>query len=598
MKESMVKSEVKQKESEMVKDYFERARALRNEYTGIAKEEYQSDLSNVTEEVEELIKLGKIKESDKANQIRIRMSEIVGLTTSKIDPEAHYVSTRVRELIEIQNEKIFQAAVSVVREATMQSLPDGILGKGVSALQGYTALKREDSVIPATLKLAFNSIFRFQRLMTLDVQKRMYSIPLLGIALATIGTGRDINTGEFIDSSKDDVFAKYNANPLLAKQRIYKNLVITAASMIALALMYDFDDDDEETGLLSDFLGGPSRWKLDPNRPIDIRGFGFGGALDKKISSNYLPLSFSTTKDEKGNFINYNETKQVAELAAIISFLGTFTDDTKGETEGFGNRIDNSFLRYYLNSALNTATSALESSFSSFGRYQKDYKRGKREGGDSGSGMSEVVSGFLAGEIATLTNPTIVRHLTEVAKAAGDSPKTDSYATFISKVFANNPLVDWTLPNATDQFGNEIPQDVSLKKVIPWEYKKEMKDDPKFRTTVGLMYKFGKGLDIPYESMPEMKKNAEFKTSFTSNTGTKYTYTFQVKDVEIQKEAQDKYKEELKSLMDKKYDYLNNIDNYDELNEEVGKIRTKAKNNAEMYIVKKYKNDETKIIKK
>ena len=598
MKESEVKSEVKQKESEMVKDYFERAKALREEYTIIAKEEYQSDLQNVKDEVDELIKLRKIESKDKDRVIREKMSEIVGLTTSKIEPEAHYVSTRVRELIEIQNEKIFQAALSVVKESTMQSLPDGILGRGVSAMQRYTALNREDNPIPATMKFVFNLLFKFQRLTALELQKKLYSIPLMGIAFATIGVGRDVNTGEFIESSRHDIFAKYNANPLLAKQRIYKNLVITAASMIALALMYDFDDDDDETGLLSDFLGGPSRWKLDPNRPIDVRGFGYGDARDKKTSSNYLPLSFSLTKDEKGKFINYNETKQIPELSTIISFLGTFSDDTKGETEGFERRFDNSFLRYYLNTALNTAGSTLESSFNSFGKLNKAYKRGKREGGDSGAGLSEMASSFVAGELATLTNPAIVRDLTEVAKASVGAPKTDSYATFLSKVLATNPLLDWTLPNATDQFGNEIPQDVSLKKVIPWKYKEEMKDNPKFRTTVGLMYKFGKGLEIPYESMPEMKKNAEFKTSFKSNSGTTYNYTYEVKDSEIQKEAQDKYKEELKTLMDKSFDKLDKIDNYEDLNEAVGKIRTKAKDNTEMYIIKKYKDDETKIIKK
>ena len=550
----------------------------------IASDEYADIVNDIESGVDLDIAKGELKKSKRESEIKRRVKKKIGvLGSATANPRRTYVTNRIQELREADMGDKFVEAVSLAKDATMMGEPDAVTGLLVSGLKkGLSIDPKKDSGTIAAMKLLLNGLFKFVRITGSVINKSFNNIPVLGIANAFLGPGYNPLTEEV-----DHHFlkGKWRANPLLVKQRIATNLLITAAITATLNEMYDWDDDDEE-------------FKLDPDRKIDVRGFGFGGmggySKNKRLHEDWANLSFSVERDSSGNFTNYKSVVLIPELAAIAATTASFSDPDKDDSkgEGRGNISTLGALMPSMRVLENNIKIFTESSFSSIGHITKKFMMNE----DVGEGVIEAGKGLLIDNIRPMINPSAAKSVTNFLQANAEmNQKQAGRDAFSENILKGAYGLDFFLKGEkTDLFGNKYPVESDPTRFLEILGKKEKRSEM-FEKTVGLQYKFGRGLDLKKFKVRDWEKGKEFKVKKSDNSGY-ITAKSRVKglDQEVLSLQQQKYKD----LTIKYYDKLNSYETKEKLEKAMLIIQDVTKNKAEQEILKKYKDtNKIKIIK-
>jgi len=509
----------------------------------------------------------------------------LGITGSRYDAKKVFTANRIQELRENNLGKYFEQGVSLSKDASMMGKPDGLTGVLVDKLQKASTISDTDNTVAATLKFIPNLIFKFTRITGQVINKSFNNIPLIGIANAAIGVGRNMETGEF----EYGFLQRAKSNPLLFKQRVATNLLTTATLIGAYALM--FEDDDEE-GL-----------KLDENRPFDLRGFGGDNQKLERKYENYRNLSISFTKDKNGKWTNYVELKLVPEMSAIAGMLGYFGDVMKGDVELSSKKeVQKVLLERFKKEGLSTRNifKAMsentkiftESSFSSVGSISRNYKSGEQDGGFMG-GIGNVALNLMVDNIKPLVEPRVVESVIKtVSKVNGSEEKElKDWEYFAKNLYG---LDSFFSDNKTDVFGNTYKKESDYEKFMKDTFGVGKKRSEDFKD-VALLYKFEQGANISKRKFTEMKPDSKegFTVTYNSPFG-KVTKKYLSADKSIVDETQSIQEAEFKRLVSENYKSLNSLETKDKLEKKLKDLQDKSTEYAKKEIVKKY--DGTKKI--
>lgn len=509
----------------------------------------------------------------------------LGITGSRYNAKKVFTANRIQELRENALGKYFEQGVSLSKDASMMGKPDGLTGVLVDKLQKASTISDSDNTVAATLKFIPNLIFKFTRITGQVINKSFNNIPLIGIANAAIGVGRNMETGEF----EHGFLQRAKSNPLLFRQRVATNLLTTATLIGAYALM--FDDDDEE-GL-----------KLDENRPFDLRGFGGDDQKLQRKYENYRNLSISFTKDKNGKWTNYVELKLVPEMSAIAGMLGYFGDVMKGDVELSSKKeVQKVLLERFKKEGLSTRNifKAMsentkiftESSFSSVGSISRNYKSGEQDGGFMG-GIGNVALNLMVDIIKPLVEPRVVESVIKtVSKVNGfEEKELKDWEYFAKNLYG---LDSFFSDNKTDVFGNTYKKESDYEKFMKDTFGVGKKRSEDFKD-VALLYKFEQGANISKRKFTEMKPDSKegFTVTYNSPFG-KVTKKYLSADKSIVDETQSIQEAEFKRLVDDNYKSLNSLETKDKLEKRLKELQDKSTEYAKKEIVKKY--DGTKKI--
>lgn len=554
-----------------------------SEYKEIANQEW----SNFVDSIDKLVHIqspdldfdSKIKKADSI------IRQELGITGSRYDSKKVFTANRIQELRENNLGKYFEQGVSLSKDASMMGKPDGLTGVLVDKLQKASTISDTDNTVAASLKVIPNFIFKFTRITGQVINKSFNNIPLIGIANAAVGVGRNMETGEF----EYGFLQRAKSNPLLFRQRVATNLLTTATLIGAYALM--FDDDDEE-GL-----------KLDENRPFDLRGFGGDKQVTDRKYENYRNLSISFTKDKNGKWTNYVELKLVPEMSAIAGMLGYFGDVMKGDVKlSSDDQVQKVLLERFKKEGLSTRNifKAMsentkiftESSFSSVGSISRNYKSGEQDGGFMG-GIGNVALNLMVDNIKPLVEPRVVESVIKtVSKVNGSEEKElKDWEYFAKNLYG---LDSFFSDNKTDVFGNTYKKESDYEKFMKDTFGVGKKRSEDFKD-VALLYKFEQGANISKRKFTEMKPDSKegFTVTYNSPFG-KVTKKYLSADKSIVDETQLIQESEFKRLVSENYKSLNSIDTKDKLEKRLKELQDKSTEYAKKEIVKKY--DGTKKI--
>ena len=569
------------KVSELLKD----KKTREADYNAIAEEEYSNLEKDIARDVDEDIKAGNVSKSKRDIEIKRRLRSEMGITGSHVSAKRTYKVRRVQELRENALENHFQEGVSLAKDASMMGKPDGVTGIAVEKMQEALNIKHDDNVRTAVFKTFLNSIFKFVRITGSIVNKSMNNIPVLGIANAMFGPGWDPIKQEWIGSMAG---GKRKANPLLMKQRIAVNVLVSGMILAAMVEMFEFgDEDDDNLDRLKNLLN-PKKWKLDPNRSMDIRGFGFGGMggsrKNRRLHEDWENMSFSFTKDKDGRFIDYKNTRLIPEAAAVMSTLGAFTDDFKGDASGddVWRRMSSPVLTYSEKVLSNNMKIFTESSFSSIGRITKNFTMKD----EVTEGIMEASKSLLSDNVKPFISPAAMSSATKYIQAS-QQVNVKSQDSFLRKLVGGVYGLDhFTSNERTDLFGNPYPVENDIESFI---YGIQEKRSKTFDKTVGLLYKFDKGLNIGKWSVRGYERGQVFKVK-----GDRREY--RSTDSELAEEILKLQEEKFRELVLKNHTKLDEAKDRESLSKRMKKYQTYSKNYAEKELLKKYfnKNNPTK----
>jgi hypothetical protein len=243
-------------------------------YKALAEKDYANFKSDTEIEVDILIQEGKVDKENRDKEVTSLMREKLGITGNFRSPKSFYVTNRTQEIRENQLGANLEYAVSLAKEASLMGQPDGLMGITADNFQKRLSITDEDTRISATAKFLGGSIFRFLRLTAQAGNKTANAIPFMGVINSVFGIGWDPINEKYTKYGAD----KYRVNKTLANNRIAKNAIISMTTLILIANMFEFgDEDDDALDRLKNFFSGPSKWNLDPNRTFDIQAFGHTG---------------------------------------------------------------------------------------------------------------------------------------------------------------------------------------------------------------------------------------------------------------------------------------------------------------------------------
>lgn len=559
--------------------------SLNSEFKDIAKAEVKDRKDAISEMVDQKIKNGELPASKRQSEIDSIFKETVGLTGSRLNAERTYVTNRVQELRENQLGGQLDVALSMAKEASLMGKPDGFAGLGFDKVAPLLSIKDTDSNGAAVAKFLGGSVFRFFRLGLQVLNKTTNNIPVWGIANAFFGPGINPVTGEWNKTA----LGKLRANPVMANQRFVNNLVITGAITALAANMFDFGDDDDDLGTKLLNILSPKKWKLNPDRAVDVRGFGFGGQggakKNARIFENYMPVSISFTKDKNGNFTNYFQTILNSELSSIAVTVASFSDDTKlrefGDTQSIKDRQDGGITSYFWKVMGDNLRLSTEGSFSSVGRIMKDVNSEE----NLLDGIVYAGKQLGAGMVRPIVNPSVISSGTKLFQAAAGMNQSNVDGAWTSVV--NNWLgVDRVInDDKTDVFGNPYPEQNDFEKFFKFTKRSE---NPDLDKTVGMQYKFGNGVDIQkkYFNNMEVGDVDGFIVKYKGYPSRHY----RVLSGDLQAKAKKYQEAEFNKLMVDNYEYLNSFEEFSSFEKEIKKYQTKSEDKAKKYIYQKYKN--------
>jgi len=530
------------------------------DYKSIAEEEYTNIENDIKRDVNAEIKAGRLKESQRNSEIDKRLRQEFGIRGSYASPKRTYKTRRVQELRENDMERHFEEGAALAKDASLMGTPDGLVGLAVSKVKPALAIKADDTNFTAVMKFLLNGIFKFVRITGQVANKSFNNIPVLGIANAFLGPGYNPVTGEF---DTNFIKGKARSNPLVLKQRIATNLIVTSLVLAAVNEMFKYDEEEEE-------------YVLDPDRRIDIRGFGYGGmggaAKNRRMHENWENISISFTKDENGKFTDYYGTRLIPEIASVAATTGAFADDMRGD--GDPNKIwarkDRPATGYTSKIITNNARLFTESSFSSTGRIFRNFMMKE----DIVDAIAESAIGVLVDNIRPTVNPSVASSVTKYIQAANNVSQKDG-----NRVLQGMYGLDSFLKNdRTDVFGHPYPVENDVDRFIVGV---KEKDSEKYEKTVGLLYKFDKGLDVSKWNTKDYEYGGTFKIKGSRGE-------FRSKDENIASEILKIQEDKFRELVESRYESLDKIEDRDILNKAVKKIQTASKNYAEGEMIKKY----------
>ena len=213
-----------------------------------------------------------------------------------------------------------------------------------------------------------------------------------------------------------------------------------------------------------------------------------------------------------------------------------------------------------------------------------------------GEGAIEAGKGLLVDNIRPMINPSAAKSVTNFLQANAEmNQKQAGRGTIFESILQGAYGLDFFLKGEkTDLFGNKYPVESDPTRFLEILGKKEKRSEA-FEKTVGLQYKFDKGLDLKKFKVSDWKKGKEFKVKKSDNSGY-VTSKSRVEglDQEVLNLQQQKYKD----LTIQYYDKLNSYETKEELEKAMLIIQDVTKNEAEREILKKYKDtNKIKIIK-
>ena len=548
-------------------------------YDSIANEEFKDLVSDITKQVKSEAKAsGKnVSESTINSRVQKRLRDELGIRGSVTSsPKRTYKTRRIQELRENAMGRYFEVGIELSKDASLMGKPDGLVGMGIEKFQVNLNIKAEDNAFVASSKFVLNSLFKFVRMTGVVINKSVNNIPVLGIANVWIGPGWDPVNKEW-DTS---FLGKKKANPELARQRTALNALISTMFFAVMTEMFEFGDEDEDNIERLGNIFNPKKWKLDPNRRIDVRGFGFGGMSGPRknvqFRENWENISFSITKDADGNFTNYMNTRLSTELAAVSASIGVFSDDFKSDAseDDIYERMDSPFSSYGKKIISNNMRLFTESSFSSVGRMSKNFMMEE----EFVNAFYSSVRGVFVDNTRSVVNPGSAQFITSFFTSQMQLNSPDYQDNLIADIFRGGYGLDYLISKRekTDLFGNPYPETNDINEFV---YGLTEKRSDQFDKTVGLLYKFDKGLDIN-------KWNAStFKKSKTFNYNKK---EYRVTSDEIRDEIIDIQQEMFREKVLGRYEYLDSIEDRETLNKRMKKYQSQSKNKAKKTIWKKY----------
>lgn len=562
--------------TEAIKAGQEVSNKFDGEYKKIAEDDFDSMESRIREMIDSTYPdYSKAQKDKKVNEfIRAEM----GLTGSRFNAKKTYMLARVQELKENELGNYFSVGVQLAKDVSLVANPDGILGYVFSKIQKLTAIKETDSPFAVSSKLLFNLTFKFLRLSVNIFNKAKTGIPILGAIDAYFGVGYDPVSGEFLKK----IQGKRYANPLLAKQRLTSNLVTSALALGGLMLMMEWDDDKK-------------KYVLRKDRPLDIRGFGEGYSENQRAYENYQNLSFSFSKNKDGKFDNYISVKLLPSMQSILANMTGFTDLLHEEA---GEKYDKRPIQYSNWKGLwgavgNNLRIFTDDNISSIGRMSRDWNQ--EPDNNPLTKFANVGFGVLRDNTKPILNPLVIQGIfTGIESAYGKTEKDASgdnkfFKTFAKNFYGLDGVID---KNKTDVFGNTYSKESNYSKFLRETFDVGEKRSDKFKT-VGLLYKFDRGLDITKRFFNEMGTNSE----------TGYVYTYPIEDEadmkfkifsldnSVRDEAQKLQENTFRELVLENYDYLNSIDNREDLQSEMKYLQELSAKYAKEQVTLKHEKD-------
>lgn len=544
-------------------------------YKKDAEAELLFEYNEIAKSVDNEIKDGNLKKSDRDNEINDRASSMFGKSMygaikgkfkGNKDGLARYngyISRRAKDMMEADRDQELQSKGNeIASEWIGMNEPDKGLGMLVTrGMRAVTSVKEGDSEVAAAGKTFASLFLKFPRLTGNMINIALTSFPIFGVIPATIS----IRKAE--DGRTKFAFAG-KGNMEMYKQQLMTNLIMTTTAGIFLNHMFDWDEDDNE-------------WKLSDDRLFDITSTGYG-QYGKNIQAEegWQDFAIRFRATPQSDWGAYRKVQYMPQSIGMISLLGRFSDDIKGynsEREGMEFK-ESGFWgfarpRQMADMALKPL---LEGSFNSIGRSAKKLTYSKSETETFGNALLE----FGVQPVKNILQPAFVRDIFNEAGAfTGQSKKVagkgiGNIHEFLAKDFYG---LDYFLTSKTDAFGDEIPKD---SKLLQWYrgYYKHSKDS-KFQR---LMYKYDDMIVTNFH--PKDKNSARGKTYY-------------INDEDVKQELWDYQKKEFKKYTNKKYNLLDSYE-AERLQKEMTKIRNKATSNAKKYIYDKYKDtDKLRITK-
>jgi len=542
---------------------------LDSDFQDIASQEWNDYRNEVKKQVEKEILAGKTFDLD--TEITRRIKQELGISGSRLNAKKTFITNRVQELRENALSHWFEKGVNLAKDASLMGTPDGFVGLAVSKLKPGLDIKADDDASLATLKFLLNGLFKFVRITGQLANKTFNNIPVLGMANALIGPGYNHATGEF---DTNIIKGKLRSNPLLVKQRIANNILVTATTLVAMMLMFE---DDEEEG-----------WVLDENRPFDVRGFGVGGqggkGKNERSYENYQNLSISFTKDKDGNWTNYVSIKLIPEIASIVATLASYSDYLKGDVDDkTKSYISRNPIKGTVFKALGDNAKILtESSFSSVGRIFKNIQQED----NFFDGLGVAGRQLIIDNTKPLINPTSFQAITkEITKGRAEKEARD-WEYFVKNLYGLDAYLN---DEKTDVFGNPYKVESDYSRFMKEMFGAGTKRSEENKQTVGLLYKFDKGANISKRLFNEMRSTAPkgFTVSGKGFFG-RYTKKYQSNDDQIAVEAQDIQETKFRELVLGSYDYLNSLETKEELEKQLKELQTESVDYVKREIIKKY----------
>jgi hypothetical protein len=516
----------------------------------------------------------------------------MGITGSRLNAKKTYIRNRVQELKENQLGESFEEGVMLSKDASMMSTPDGYPGLLFDKAKPAFNIKNEDTSGVAMAKLFLNLIFKFPR-MTASLSNKVFNnIPLIGIANAYFGPGYNYKTKEF---DTKFIGGRKRANPLLFEQRVATNLMISTATLIIFNMMFE---DDEEEGL-----------KLREDRLFDFRGFGakgLGGQMEnQRVYENWQNVSISFTRDKDNNFTNHVSLRLNPELAAIGATIGAFSDILKGDyrlaSKG-DKELQEKRLKEFRKSPYSTALYKTigdnirvftEGSFNSIGKIYKDITKTD----NLAENLKETGRNLLVDNARPIINPAAFQSITRTVKSVADIPKKDAkgWEYLAQNLYGLEGFID---KDKTDVLGNKYPEENDYERFLK-EFLGEGEDRKSKYKTVALIYKFGKGVDLTKKQFTELGKDSQTGFVVTYKIyGKNYRFKYSSNDDSLKDEAQKIQETKFNEMVLDNYDYLNSIDNRDDLESVMKEMQNESVKYAKMEIVSKYEDtDKIKLLK-
>jgi hypothetical protein len=566
--------------TEAVKAGKEPAYLLNDEFRKIAEE----DFKQIEDRIKEFVTYNypEYSDAEKENKVVELIRDELGITGSRFNAKETYLSTRVQELQENELGTHFEHGVQLAKDVSLIAKSDGVLGYGLDRLQKTTAINENDNAFVMSSKLLFNLTFMFLRLSVNIFNKSKTGMPILGAIDAYYGIGYDPVSGEFIR----DIKGKQIANPLLAKQRLTSNLVVTGLALAGLMLMMEWDDKEK-------------KYKLRKDRPLDIRGFGVNFKENEKAHENYQPLSISFTKDKDGKFDNYINFELSPSIQSVLANITGFTDylhEEMGERrmENFSSAPNTKGFVKALGNNLRVFT---DNSLTSLSRMIRDYNQAPDD--NPLIKWASVGTGVLRDKTKPILAPAILQDIFVAIESAYDKPEKDTQGDYsLVKGFAKNfygldGIID---KNKTDVFGNIYPKETNYSKFLKETFDIGEKRSEKLKT-VGLLYKFDRGLNISKRYFSEMREDSEKGFIYTIKIDGAPDLKLKVfsKDNSIQDEAQKIQEEYYNKLVLENYEYLNSIKTREVLEKDMKYLQEISTEYAKGKILNKYGNDKEKL---